>query len=57
MSEVFEGYERQFSEIFASLSQKCTSAAASDGGIHFSRKPRFQEFSILIRFLVNDYLT
>ncbi|KAJ4780467.1 Vesicle transport v-SNARE family protein [Rhynchospora pubera] len=31
MSEVFEGYERQYSEIFDSLSQKCTSAAALDG--------------------------
>ncbi|KAH7554547.1 hypothetical protein ACOSP7_028033 [Xanthoceras sorbifolium] len=31
MSEVFEGYERQYCEISANLSKKCTSAAALDG--------------------------
>ncbi|KAG0483097.1 hypothetical protein HPP92_011181 [Vanilla planifolia] len=31
MSEVFEGYERQYCEISASLSRKCTAAAALDG--------------------------
>ncbi|CAD5190459.1 unnamed protein product [Musa acuminata subsp. malaccensis] len=31
MSEVFDGYERQYSEISASLSRKCTSAALLDG--------------------------
>lgn len=31
MSEVFEGYERQYCEISASLSRKCTGAAALDG--------------------------
>ncbi|KAM0932526.1 putative GOSR2/Membrin/Bos1, vesicle transport v-SNARE domain superfamily [Dioscorea sansibarensis] len=31
MSEVFEGYERQYCEISASLSRKCTSAAQLDG--------------------------
>jgi len=31
MSEVFEGYERQYCEISASLSRKCTSAAHQDG--------------------------
>lgn len=32
MSEVFEGYERQYCEISASLSRKCTTAAALEGG-------------------------
>lgn len=32
MSEVFEGYERQYCEISASLSRKCTSAGQLDGG-------------------------
>lgn len=31
MSEVFDGYERQYCEISASLSRKCTSAAHLDG--------------------------
>ncbi|KAJ3671179.1 hypothetical protein LUZ60_008605 [Juncus effusus] len=31
MSEVFEGYERQYCEISASLSRKCTTAAALEG--------------------------
>ncbi|KAJ6812842.1 vesicle transport v-SNARE 13-like isoform X2 [Iris pallida] len=31
MSEVFEGYERQYCEISASLSRKCTTAAHLDG--------------------------
>lgn len=32
MSEVFEGYERQYCELSANLSQKCTSATLVDGG-------------------------
>ncbi|CAM0882328.1 unnamed protein product [Alopecurus aequalis] len=31
MSEVFEGYERQYCEVSASLSRKCTTASALDG--------------------------
>ncbi|BFG32815.1 hypothetical protein CerSpe_190890 [Prunus speciosa] len=31
MSEVFEGYERQYCELSANLSKKCTSATAVDG--------------------------
>ncbi|THU63378.1 hypothetical protein C4D60_Mb01t15140 [Musa balbisiana] len=31
MSEVFDGYERQYCEISASLSRKCTSAAFLNG--------------------------
>ncbi|KAH0459788.1 hypothetical protein IEQ34_010451 [Dendrobium chrysotoxum] len=31
MSEAFEGYERQYCEISASLSRKCTEAASIDG--------------------------
>lgn len=32
MSEVFEGYERQYCEVSANLSKKCTAAGALDGG-------------------------
>jgi len=32
MSEVFEGYERQYCEASASLTRKCTAAAALQGG-------------------------
>jgi hypothetical protein len=32
MSEVFEGYERQYCEVSASLSRNCTAASALDGG-------------------------
>ena len=32
MSEVFEGYERQYCELSANLSKKCTAAGALDGG-------------------------
>jgi hypothetical protein len=32
MSEVFEGYERQYCEASASLSRKCTAASALNGG-------------------------
>ncbi|VVA29954.1 PREDICTED: vesicle transport [Prunus dulcis] len=31
MSEVFEGYERQYCELSANISKKCTSATAVDG--------------------------
>ncbi|OAP01441.1 VTI13 [Arabidopsis thaliana] len=33
MSQGFERYERQYCEISANLSKKCTSAIALDGGI------------------------
>ena len=32
MSEVFEGYERQYCDLSANLSRKCTAACALDGG-------------------------
>ena len=32
MSQVFEGYERQYCEISANLSKKVTSATVLDGG-------------------------
>lgn len=32
MSEVFEGYERQYCELSANLSKKCTAAGALNGG-------------------------
>lgn len=31
MSEVFEGYERQYRELSANVTKKCTSAALLDG--------------------------
>lgn len=34
MSEVFEGYERQYCELSENLSRKCTSAGALNGGNH-----------------------
>jgi vesicle transport through interaction with t-SNAREs protein 1 len=34
MSEVFEGYERQYCEISAALSRKCAAASALDGGAY-----------------------
>jgi vesicle transport through interaction with t-SNAREs protein 1 len=33
MSEVFDGYERQYCEISASLSRKCTAASSLSGGM------------------------
>lgn len=33
MSEVFEGYERQYCELSTNLSRKCTSASVLDGGM------------------------
>jgi hypothetical protein len=32
MSDIFEGYERQYCELSANLSRKCTSVAALYGG-------------------------
>lgn len=32
MSEVFDGYERQYCELSAILSRQCTAASALDGG-------------------------
>lgn len=32
MSDVFEGYERQYSELSANLTKKCTVAGALDRG-------------------------
>ncbi|KAK7852304.1 vesicle transport v-snare 12, partial [Quercus suber] len=32
MSEVFEGYERQYCELSANLSRKCTATGALNGG-------------------------
>ena len=32
MSEVFEGYERQYCELSASLFKKCTATIKLDGG-------------------------
>jgi vesicle transport through interaction with t-SNAREs 1 len=35
MSNVFEGYERQYCELSANLSKKCTAATALNGGTLF----------------------
>lgn len=32
MGEVFDGYERQYCELSANLSKKCTTASLLDGG-------------------------
>lgn len=32
MSDVFEGYERQYSELSANLTKKCTTAGGLHGG-------------------------
>lgn len=32
MSEVFDGYERQYCELSANVSRQCTAASALDGG-------------------------
>ncbi|KAM1679214.1 hypothetical protein ACFX15_038549 [Malus domestica] len=37
MSEVFEGYERQYCELSANLSSKCTAATAGDGGAFLAK--------------------
>ena len=36
MSEVFDGYERQYCELSAILSRQCAAASALDGGNGFS---------------------
>lgn len=59
MSQVFEGYERQYCELSANLSKKCTSASLLDGGeeknstfLHCYRGP----FHIFLFFLINYLL-
>ncbi|XP_068642438.1 vesicle transport v-SNARE 13-like [Aristolochia californica] len=47
MSEVFEGYERQYCELSANLSRKCTSAAHLDGE---QKKQKISE----IKFGIDD---
>lgn len=37
MSQVFEGYERQYCELSANLSRLCTAAGALDGGKFLSK--------------------
>lgn len=51
MSEVFEGYERQYCELSANLSRKCTSAALLNGGKridHMLLAPFYINYSILL---------
>ncbi|XAR51709.1 hypothetical protein NMG60_11006422 [Bertholletia excelsa] len=43
MSEVFEGYERQYCELSANLTRKCTSASALDGE---QKKQKFSEIQV-----------
>ena len=42
MSEVFEGYERQYREISAALSRKCAAASALDGEKKKQKLPEIQ---------------
>ncbi|XP_065856538.1 vesicle transport v-SNARE 11-like [Euphorbia lathyris] len=53
MSEVFEGYERQYCELSANLSRKCTAAGALDGEQKKQRlsevKARLEDAESLIR--------
>lgn len=41
MSEIFDGYERQYCELSANLSRKCTSVPALHGGENFSSGVQF----------------
>jgi hypothetical protein len=56
MSQVFEGYERQYCEISASLSRKCTTAAALEGGkrvcasVYISIKDIFRQANSYLNF-------
>jgi hypothetical protein len=48
MSNVFEGYERQYCELSANLSNKCTAATALNGGNLFADYDDFFLFLYLI---------
>lgn len=52
MSQVFEGYERQYCELSANLSKKCTSAGLLNGGkaayVFFLSFVRILKLSIVI---------
>lgn len=52
MSEVFEGYERQYCELSANLSKKCTTAGALDGGDY----PGFALSFVSIAYDFNGFL-
>lgn len=52
MSEVFEGYERQYCELSANLSKKCTAATAVDGG----NKSLNKEMHLLFLFVFLFFL-
>ncbi|CAL1381576.1 unnamed protein product [Linum trigynum] len=45
MSEVFEGYERQYCELSANLSRRCTSASALDGEL---KKQKLSEIKVAL---------
>ncbi|CAI0431674.1 unnamed protein product [Linum tenue] len=45
MSEVFEGYERQYCELSANLSRRCTSASALDGEL---KKQKLSEIKVTL---------
>lgn len=52
MSEVFEGYERQYCELSANLSKKCTAGTAVDGG----NKSLKKEMHLLFLFVFLFFL-
>lgn len=47
MSQVFEGYERQYCELSANLSRKCTAASLLNGG-----KIRVREEFVLVWYFL-----
>lgn len=47
MSEIFDGYERQYCELSANLSRKCTSVPALHGGKEFAELSPASDFWIL----------
>ena len=51
MSEVFDGYERQYCEISASLSRKCTAASSLLGGM---LSPRINHLLIFVFKILLD---
>ena len=56
MSEVFEGYERQYCDLSANLLRKCTVACALDGGTKIKNVYFSSIFAIPITCLLKDHL-
>lgn len=56
MSEVFEGYERQYCKTSASLSRISTSTGVLDGGKLYRRLFLFTLLVILVCLILHDVL-